>query len=281
MAVAIVGGTGLYRLGLLGETPKEERIETPFGPVVLQVGEYAGVPLVFLARHGTGHTVPPHRVNYRANMWALRKAGVRRVIATAASGSLNPAMKPGELVLVDQFLDFTKDRPTTFFDGEGGRVVHLDMTDPYCPDVRRRLAEAAAREGIPIHDGGVYVCAEGPRYETRAEIHAFRLLGGDVVGMTGVPEVVLAREAGLCYASVALVTNMAAGLSPDEVTHDAVTKVMAANLDTFQRMLTAALDRWAEPGSPRGEETGEPACSCRRLAEEAGAVWDDGGGDGP
>src|SRR5690606_11331975 len=185
------------------------------------------------------------------------------------------------LVLVDQFLDFTKGRPATFFDGEGGRVVHLDMTDPYCPDVRCRLAEAAAREGIRVHNGGVYLCAEGPRYETRAEIRAFRLLGADVVGMTGVPEVVLAREAGLCYASVALVTNMAAGLTDDEVTHAAVTKVMEANLERFQRVLAAALDRWAEPGSPARGGAEVPACSCRRLAREAGALWDDGGGDGP
>ena len=212
MRLAIIGGTGVYDLRMLGEI-REEKVVTPYGEVGLRVGRYKNEEVAFLARHAADHSVPPHRVNYRANIWALKKLGVERVLATAAVGSLNPTMKMGDFVFTDQFLDFTHTRPFTFFEGGETGTYHTDFTEPYCPQIRSVMVEVAAEMALSSHSGGVYVCSEGPRFETPAEIRAFACLGGDVVGMTSIPEVVLAHEAGLCYATIALVTNMAAGLS--------------------------------------------------------------------
>ncbi|MCL6561681.1 MAG: S-methyl-5'-thioadenosine phosphorylase [Firmicutes bacterium] len=252
--VAIIGGSGVYQLpglsGLVGRT-----VETPYGEVELWEGEGPdGVPLVFLNRHGRAHRIPPHRVNYRANLWAVKALGCHRVVATGAVGSLHRALVPGWLVLVDQFLDFTKARPATFFEGGEGGVIHTDVTDPYCATLRRHLAEAAQALGFPYWERGTYVATEGPRFESRAEIEAFRRLGGDVVGMTGVPEVVLARELGLCYATVALVTNLAAGLSANPLTHEEVLQVMAEHAERVNRLFWQALPAlagaWECPSCP-------------------------------
>ena len=189
--------------------------------------------MVFLPRHGTGHSVPPHRINYQANIWGMRALGVEAIIATAAVGSLNPEMRPGDFVFVDQFIDFTKNRRQTFFDGRENGVAHLDFTEPYCPALRKTMAAAAgelrARPGaeFAFHEKGVYICTEGPRFETPAEIRAYALLGADVVGMTSYPEVALAREAGICYATIAMVTNLAAGMAGGRLTHEEVLEVMA------------------------------------------------------
>lgn len=241
--VGIIGGTGVYDPTWL-EGAVDRLVETPYGFVTLTEGHLkagGSEPVVFMNRHGAGHSVPPHRVNYRANVWALKAVGVDRVVATAAVGSLNLAMPPGSMVLVDQFLDFTKTRPATFFDGEDGRVVHTDVTHPYCEQSRARIVDGAGGLGLPVTMGGVYVTTEGPRFETPAEIRAFRLLGGDVVGMTGVPEVVLARELGLCYAGIAMVTNFAAGISPDVLTHEEVLEVMAQNVGRLREVLLQSL----------------------------------------
>ena len=249
--LAIIGGTGVYDPAIL-EDVREETVVTPYGRATVRIGTFRGLEVVFLARHGAGHTVPPHRINYRANIYALAALGVRRVVATAAVGSLRRALAPGHFVLVDQFLDFTKNRVATFFEGGEQGVVHVDVTEPYCPEIRARLAEAGAALGLAVTNGGVYVCTEGPRFETPAEIRMFERLGGDVVGMTSVPEVVLAREAGLCYATVAMVTNYAAGMAGQPLTHEEVLEVMAANGANLRRLILEAL-----PGLAAA-----PTCRC-------------------
>jgi 5'-methylthioadenosine phosphorylase len=236
--IAIIGGTGVYDPSILDDV-RQKRLETPFGPVWVKIGNYREREVAFVARHGEDHSVPPHLVNYRANIWGLKQLGVKSILATAAVGSLNPKMKPCQLVFVDQFLDFTKSRPQTFI--EKG-VVHLDMTDPYCPELRATLARAARELGLEHHTAGTYVCTEGPRFETPAEIRMFRQLGGDIVGMTSVPEVVLAREAGICYATIAMVTNFAAGISPNRLSHQEVVEVMAENTANLRRLVMRAIE---------------------------------------
>lgn len=184
--------------------------------------------------------------------------GVRRVLATAAVGSINEAMNPGDFVIIDQFIDFTKARVQTFFDdGEQG-VVHVDVTEPYCPELRAALIEIGQEMGLSLHKSGTYFCVEGPRYETAAEIRAARILGGDVVGMTNIPEAVLAREAGLCYATIAMVTNMGAGMTNRPLSHDEVVEVMARNTKNVRQL---ALDALVQVSKER-------ACSCEGTAAQ-------------
>lgn len=253
MKIAIIGGSGVYDPRIL-ENTREERVETPYGVAALKVGTYQGEEVGFMPRHGEKHSVPPHKVNYRANIWALKELGVERVMATAAVGSVNPAMKPGDFVIVDDFLDFTKTRVYTFFDGDEMGVVHTDFTEPYCQEVRGVLLRAARELRIPVHDGGVYVCMEGPRYETPAEIRMVQRLGGDLVGMTNAPEVVLAKELGLCYGLVAMVTNLAAGISPVPLAHQEVLAVMDANAEKIKSLAMRTIEVM-----PR-----ERRCCCRR-----------------
>ena len=241
ITTAIIGGTGVYNPGML-QTSIDKIITTPYGEAKVLIGEYQNQEIVFLARHGVKHTVPPHRINYRANIYALKMLGVKQIIATTAVGSLNKTMAPGSFVLPDQFLDFTKLREHTFFDGEDGRVVHIVVTEPYCPRLRKVIADCASRFQYDCHNGGVYVCTEGPRFETPAEINMFRTLGGDLVGMTNVPEVILAREAEMCYATISIVTNFAAGMSAEPLTHKEVLDEMKSSVDRFRTLTTAVLD---------------------------------------
>lgn len=240
VTMAIIGGTGVYDPNILANI-RDVNISTRYGDTVVKVGEYQGREVAFMNRHGAGHSVPPHLVNYRANIAALKKLGVKSILATAAVGSLNPEMKPGHFVFVDQFLDFTKNREHTFFEGGEHGVVHVDVTDPYCSDLRNLLAECAAKQGLTFHQGGVYVTAEGPRFETPAEINMYRQLGGDVVGMTSVPEVVLAREAEMCYATICMVTNFAAGISTTPLTHQEVLDIMAQNASNLRSLAMGTL----------------------------------------
>lgn len=242
MKVGIIGGTGVYDSRWLATAERLE-VQTPYGAVSVTRGrvESCEEAVYFLNRHGQGHHLPPHLVNYRANIWALHHVGVARIVATAAVGSLNATLSPGMSVLCDQFLDFTKFRPGTFFEGGTNGVVHTDMTEPYCPDLRAVLFEHAEAVGLRAVNGGCYVTTEGPRFETPAEIRAFRMLGGDVVGMTSVPEVVLARELGLCYATVALVTNYAAGMSPDYLTHQEVLDLMGQYQGSLNQLIRTSL----------------------------------------
>ena len=235
--IAVIGGTGVYDPGLLSNA-RSEKITTPFGEVTICLGKSQDKEVAFVSRHGEEHNVPPHLVNYRANIWALKKIGVRNILATAAVGSLNPAMKPGDFVFVDQFLDFTKTRAHTFIE-QGG--LHPDMTGPYCAALRHFLSEAANRLNLRFHLKGTYVCTEGPRFETPAEIRLFQKIGGDLVGMTGIPEVTLAREAGICYACSAVVTNFAAGISTTVLSHQEVVAAMEKYQDNLRRLLSQVL----------------------------------------
>lgn len=216
MRTAIIGGTGVYSLG----QAQERRVETEYGDVTLDMVKIGGEEIAFLARHGKGHSVPPHLINYRANIKALEQLGVKYVFATCAVGSCNEAFAPGDVVVIRDFLDFTKARPVTFFDGGDRGVAHIAMDNPYCPNLRRAFSAAAQKVGLEISGDGVYVCTEGPRFETRQEIKMFKHLGGDVVGMTNVPEVVLAKELGMCYAAVGIITNWCTGLGNDLAHHD-------------------------------------------------------------
>ncbi|HOP75521.1 MAG TPA: S-methyl-5'-thioadenosine phosphorylase [Bacillota bacterium] len=238
--LALIGGSGFYRPGMLADT-EDKIIETPYGKAAVVIGTLADRKVAFLARHGKGHSLLPHQLNYRANIWALKSLGVKRVLATTAVGSMQPKFPPGSLVIIDQFLDFTKQRPLTFFEDGDVHRAHVDVTHPYCGGLRDELVKAAAKHQIPIHAGGCYVCAEGPRYETLAEIKAYQMLGGDVVGMTGVPEVVLARELGLCYANISIVTNWAAGISPQALSHAEVVEIMAENQEKLRQLITECL----------------------------------------
>ncbi|HIQ31805.1 MAG TPA: S-methyl-5'-thioadenosine phosphorylase [Aquifex aeolicus] len=241
--LGVIGGSGLYDLSGM-EVVKEIEIKTPFGepssPVV--IGKLGGKEVAFLARHGRDHSYPPHLVPYRANLWALKEVGVRRVIGVSAVGSIKEGIKPGDFVLIDNFLDFTKGREATYYEGRfsktgEGKVVHIDVTEPYCPEMRSVLSDILREMGVRFHREGVYACTEGPRFETRAEIRALRALGADVVGMTGYPEVVLARELAMCYASLCVVANLAAGLSDRKLTSDEVMELMARKEEQIKEII--------------------------------------------
>ena len=225
MQFGIIGGTGFYSLG--EGTRERVEVSTRYGAVQVARMSVSGAEVGFVARHGADHSVPPHRVNYRAIIAALRELGVKNILASAAVGGIAEGIPPGSLVLLTQFLDFTHGRDSTFFDGEGGEVRHVDMTEPYCPRLREELWSAAEALGEQVVLGGTYACMQGPRFETPAEIRMLQALGADVVGMTNVPEVALAREAGICYAAAAVVTNWAAGVTAEPVKHEDVSEFMA------------------------------------------------------
>jgi len=265
--VGIIGGSGFYELL---EEPQRLLVDTPFGQVKISVGVLEGREVAFIARHGERHEIPPFMVNYRANILALRMLGVVRILATNAVGAINPELTPGTIVIPDDFIDFTKCRATTFYDGKTkirvgdrivGGVVHVSMTpSTYCPELRRVLLEAGKELGLEVVDGGVYVCAEGNRFETPAEIRAFRVLGGDVVGMTGCPEAALAREVAACYATVNVVTNYAAGVSgPLKLTHEEVKEVFSKRIDDVKALLRLAVAKIPP----------ERKCACKDALEGA------------
>jgi 5'-methylthioinosine phosphorylase len=210
--LAIIGGSGLTKLGNL-EVTQRKVARTPYGEPSgpLTVGRIRDCDVIFLARHGYGHTIAPHEVNYRANLWALKDAGVDRVVSVASVGSIRKDHKPGSLVIPDQIIDYTWGRRSTFFEGAGSPVNHIDFTEPFSPPLRKVLLKAAADCKEKVFDGGVYAATQGPRLETAAEINRLERDGVDLVGMTGMPEAVLAREISLEYATIAAVANYAAG----------------------------------------------------------------------
>ncbi len=246
--VGVIGGSGLYSLLEGGE---DVEVETPYGapssPVT--VAEVDGVSVAFLARHGRHHELPPHRVPYRANAWALRSLGVQRVLAPCAVGSLQPAIGPGTLVVPDQLVDWTRGRAQTFHDTFDAGPAHAEFADPYCPDVRSAAAAAAARHDWAAVEGGTMVVIEGPRFSTRAESRFFAAQGWSLVNMTGHPEAVLCRELGLCYAPLALVTDLDAGLVAGEgVSVEAVMAEFARNTDRLRTVILDAVT--AMPDGP-------------------------------
>ncbi len=241
---AIIGGTGFKNL--TGNfTPRT--MATAYGSTTIYIGEDANDGLIFLPRHGANHTLPPHRINYRANIRALADLGVDKIIGIATVGSTNKNVPPGTVVNLSQFIDLTHGRPSTFFDGEDDQVAHADVTNPYCPVLRARLQAGAPAYELDPKPEGVYVCAEGPRLETAAEIRWIGHMGGDVVGMTGVPEAPLAREAGLCYASLALVVNWGAGIQGDHLDMEQMREMQNLVRDRVLRLARAVLlsqDKW-------------------------------------
>lgn len=239
---AIIGGTGVYDSGV---SSFQKTVQTEYGEVEVDIAEVEKNSIVFLARHGKEHTTPPHRINYRANLKALKKLGVQQIFATAAVGSLNQDYPTGSLVVLTDFIDLTKQRPLTFFEGGSEGAKHVNMVDPYCANLRRCLLEAGKRHDVRFKGNAVYICTEGPRFETKAEIKVMRQWGADVVGMTNVPEVVLAKELGLCYAALGLVVNMATGMDCAPIQLESIGEMLSRNkekanlmfLDIFTKVL--------------------------------------------
>jgi 5'-methylthioadenosine phosphorylase len=249
----IIGGSGFYQPDLLTNV-REISVETPYGEIKPLIGRLEKLEVAFLPRHGKDHSILPHQINYRANIWGLHSLGINRIVATTAVGSLKPELAPGSMVINDQFIDFTKQRPLTFFDQGEVHKAHIDITEPYCPAIRAFLSKAAAKINLPIQTGSCYVCTEGPRYETAAEVRMYRMLGGTVVGMTGIPEAVLARELGMCYANLSTVTNWAAGISLSPLSHAEVVQIMALNQNKLRELITNYLV----------EVNNEINCSCKK-----------------
>lgn len=257
--IAIIGGTGIEDPQSLGSFERRI-IETPYGQALCTVGELAGNMVAFVSRHGVDHSVPPHKVNYRANIWAIKSLGIEEVFATTAVGSLNKEMQAGHFVVCDNVLDFTKSRINTFYDTPDRGVAHCDFTQPYCPDLRARVIGCLEQLAIPFHKQGVYVCTEGPRFESAAEIKMFALLGGDVVGMTNMPEAILAREAELCYVNCSIVTNMAAGISPTPLSHSEVVEAMGRSVKNMEQLILDFI----------GAEAAPATCGCHNSMREFG-----------
>ena len=230
--VAVVGGTGLEDFL---EGVEQIRVGTPYGlPPPISIGQVGEKSVAFLPRHGPHHSIPPHKVNYRANIYGLHKMGVERILATNAVGAINTDFKPGDLMIPHDLIDFTKLRQPSFYDG--APVTHVDVSQPYCPEIRTLLIKTLKKRRARTWDKGVLVCTEGPRYETPAEIEMFRRLGCDVVGMTGAPEVVLARELEVCYATVCFVTNMAAGIQK-RLTARELSEIAKEKMPVIQQVL--------------------------------------------
>ncbi len=237
--IAVIGGTGLDALEGL-EVERRESIRTPFGDpsAPLVHGQLAGVELLFMARHGADHRIPPHQVNYRANLWALQQAGARKIIAVAAVGGIPHELIPGQLIIPDQLIDYTWGRAHTFFEERPGQEVsHIDFTEPYCEELRMMLLGAAELAGLAVVAQGTYGATQGPRLESRAEIDRLERDGCDIVGMTAMPEAALARELNLCYATCAIVANRAAGRAPGPLRMDAIATTLTTGMKSVRRLL--------------------------------------------
>lgn len=239
--LGVFGGSGFY--SLLDDV-EEVELQTPYGPpsAPVAIGELDGVPVAFMPRHGTRHELPPHRINYRANVWAMKEVGVRRLLGPNACGALRADLELGEFVVCDQFVDRTSGRADTFYDGP--EVTHVSAADPYCPDLRALVVEAARELGITVRDGGTIVTIQGPRFSTRAESKWFQAAGWDVIGMTAYPEGHLARELELCYASIAMVTDYDVGVDGSEpVSGASVLEVFQENVERLRRLIATVIPR--------------------------------------
>lgn len=255
--IGILGGSGFYDPSLFSSV-SEVKMYTPFGAPsdLISVGDIKGVKVAFLPRHGKRHTIPPHLINYRANVLAMRDLGVKRILAPSAVGSLKEEMKPGDLVIPDQFIDFTKGRNYTFYDG--AVVGHFSLADPFCPELRKLSAETAKELNFPFHESATYVCVEGPRFSTRAESRLFRGWGAEIIGMTLVPEVSLARELGICYTTLATVTDYDVW-AEKPVTAEEVVVMLKSNVEKVKSLLAKLIPKL----------TKERECQCSKSAEHA------------
>ncbi len=255
--IGIFGGTGIYDSGLLKES-KEVSIETKYGKPSdsITVGTFKGRKIAFLPRHGKKHTIPPHMINFRANIDAFKQLGVKRIIAPSAVGSLREEIKPGDFALPSQFLDFTKTRKGSF--SENGRVIHISVAEPFCPQLQSSILEVVQQLEIKIHKDCTYVCIEGPRFSTKAESKFFRSCEGDIIGMTLVPECQLAREAQMCYASISTVTDYDVW-AEKPVTAKEVLETLSKNVEKTKKILTVLVDEISETRS----------CACEKALAEA------------
>ncbi|MBS4096569.1 MAG: S-methyl-5'-thioinosine phosphorylase [Sulfuricella sp.] len=243
--LGIIAGTGCTQLNNL-EIIRRQVIRTPYGEPsgALTFGRIKDHEVVFLARHGYGHHLPPHEINYRANIWALREQGVENLVAVATVGGIREDMQPGVIAIPDQILDYTHGRKATYYEGGEKDVVHIDFTDPYCEALRQRCMAAARKTNLPYVDNGVYAAVQGPRLETAAEINRLERDGATMVGMTGMPEAVLARELGLCYAAITVVANHAAGRSSSQhgIQFGSVDAVLCPAMEGVRLMLEQLLE---------------------------------------
>ena len=253
--IAIIGGSGAYDPGIF-KKEKEVKIKTPFGypSSPIEIGDFLGKKVAFLARHGKKHQFPPHQVPQKANLLALKKLGIERIIGICAVGSLKKDFKPGDIVVCDQFIDFTKKREYTFYDKE---AVHVSLADPFCPELRELFYKEAKELKISVHQKGTYLCIEGPRFSTRAESKFFRNFA-DVIGMTLIPEVILAKESEICYLSLAMITDYDVW-QPQPVSAEEIIKTMKANLEKIKKLLKATIPKIKEKRN----------CLCPKSLKEA------------
>ncbi|MCJ2530907.1 MAG: S-methyl-5'-thioadenosine phosphorylase [Candidatus Thermoplasmatota archaeon] len=254
--IGIIGGTGVYDASQVSDL-RSVKVTTPYGPpsAAIDLGDFQGTPIAFLPRHGKGHTIPPHAVNYRANVWALHDLGVRRIVSPSAVGSLKEEYKPGDFVFPDQFIDQTKNREYTFYDG--GATVHVSLADPFCPTLREHFIGHARALELSVHEGGTYMCIEGPRFSTRAESRMFRQFG-EIIGMTACPEAQLAREMEICYLGIAMVTDYDVW-AEKPVDVPGILRTLAENQSKSQSLLARAV-----PTIPE-----ERSCICASALEGA------------
>lgn len=255
--IGIIGGTGVYDSEII-EDAKEIKKYTPFGRTssTITVGYYKNKKVAFIARHGHKHQIPPHRIPFRANIWAFKELGVKRIISPSAVGSLREKYKPSEFVIIDQFIDRTKSRNDTFY--EGGQVCHVSTADPFCPELREILLKTSKEIGVPTHRGGTYVCIQGPRFSTRAESKLFRSWGVEVIGMTLYPEVVLAREAEICFVNISMITDYDVWAERPVSTED-IMKTMSLNLVNLKKLIINTI-----PKIPKKRH-----CMCANALNEA------------
>ncbi|EGG41319.1 S-methyl-5'-thioadenosine phosphorylase [Candidatus Nitrosarchaeum limnium] len=255
--IGIFGGTGIYDSGIL-EDAKEISIDTPYGKPSdsITVGIFKGRKIAFLPRHGKKHTVPPHLINYKANIWAFKELGITRIIAPSAVGSLKEEIEPGHFALPTQFLDFTKSRDGSF--SENGRVIHISVADPFCPELQSSILKVVKEQNFHIHKDCTYVCIEGPRFSTKAESKFYRSTGAGIIGMTLVPECQLAREAQMCYASISTVTDYDVW-AEKPVTAKEVLETLSKNVERTKKVLTDLINQIPKTRS----------CTCANALKEA------------
>jgi len=256
--IGIIGGSGVYEIPGTGMI-REVSLKTPFGNPSdrYRILVISGKEVAFLLRHGVGHLIPPHKINYRANIWGFKELDVKRILSIGAAGGINSDFQPGDIVILDQVIDMTRNRIATFY--EKDRTVHIDFTEPYCPELRKAYLEAASALNMEVHEKGTYICSEGPRLESKAEIGFFSSIGADVVGMTGMPEACLARELELCYSAISVVTNYAAGIRKERLTVSEVMDTMNKASKKLNRLVSLAVSLIPEK---RG-------CTCKDSLRDA------------
>lgn len=239
--IGIIGGTGVYDQDILDDV-EELNLHTPYGRTssLITIGSYHGRKIAFIPRHGKDHRIPPHNIPFRANIWALKQLGVTRIISPSAVGSLRDDYRPSDFVIVDQFIDRTKNRGDTFY--EGGQICHISTADPFCPELRELFITSSKEMRLSFHDRGTYVCIQGPRFSTKAESRLFRSWGADVIGMTLFPEVVLAREAEICFTTVAMITDYDVW-ADKPVSTEEVIRTMASNVENFRKLIMETIPK--------------------------------------